>query len=240
MTRRLIAAAAAVLLAVLGAVVLIDWVRDADARAQADEQLVDVLVIDSEVAAGTRADDLGSSVSVEQVPERLVAPGAVTALSEVTGQIATASLLPGEQLVTGRFAEPAALAPAGTVPAPEGTVEVTVALDAQRAVGGVLEAGDKVGVQLTNETAADGGVTAYSVYEVMDGVLVTRVVAPADDADPAATHLITLALEPQQAQRFVLGTSSQAIWLSLQEASPVSGGVSTVDTSTTVTLGDDQ
>lgn len=240
MTRRLIAAAAAVLLAALGAVVLINWVQGADTRARADEQLVDVLVVGSEVSAGTPADDLGGSVSVVQVPERLVAPGAVTALSEVSGQIVTASLLPGEQIVTGRFADPAALAPAGTVAAPDGTVEVTVALDAQRAVGGVLEAGDKVGVQLTNESAADGGVTAYSVYAVMNDVLVTRVVAPAEDADPAAMHLITLALTPDQATQFVLGTSSQAVWLSLEEASPVSGGTTTVDTTTTVTLGDDQ
>jgi pilus assembly protein CpaB len=239
MSRRIIAAVAAALLAVLGAVVLISYVRGADTRARAGEQLVDVLVVGSEVAAGTSGDALGSSVSVQQVPGRLVAPGAVADLSALTGQVATASLLPGEQVVAGRFADPASLAPAGTVAAPDGMVEVSVSLDAQRAVGGVLKAGDKVGVQLTSQDSAEGGLTAYSVKHVLSGVLVTRTVGPDDAADPSAVYIVTLALSPEQAQLFVLGSTSQAVWLSLED-SPVAA-VSTVDTvTTTATLGDDK
>jgi pilus assembly protein CpaB len=240
MTRRIIAAVAALLLAVLGAVVLIDWVNDADARARADEELVDVLVVESPVAAGTSADELGASVSVEQVPDRLKVDGVVADLSELAGQVATASLMPGELVVTGRFAKPTDLAPAGTVLAPDGMVEVSVSLDAQRAVGGVLKAGDKVGVQLTNEASAEGGVSAFTVYEVFNGVLVTRVVEPVE-GDPSALYTVTLAVSPEQAKVVVLGTTSQAVWLSLEEAAPVDAGTSTVSsTTTTATLGDDK
>ena len=238
MTRRIIAATAAVLLAVIGAVVLIDYVGDADTRARAGEELVDVLVVGSEVAAGTAADALAGSVSVQQVPQRLVAPDAVTDLADLAGRVATASLLPGEQLLTGRFADPASLAPAGTVLAPEGMVEISVSIDAQRAVGGVLAAGDKVGIQLTNEESADGGLTAYSVYRVFSGVLVTRVVAPAEGADPSAPYTVTLALSPEDASVVVLGTTSQSVWLSLEEAALTGSGPTA--TTTTVTLGDDQ
>ena len=237
MTRRIIAAVAALLLAVLGGVVLINWVGDADTRARAGEQLVDVLVVQSEVAVGTAADELGGRVSVQQVPARLKAPGAVPDMAGLTGQVTTAALLPGDQVVTGRFADPTALAPAGTVLAPDGMVEISVSLDAQRAVGGVLKAGDTVGIQLTNEESAEGGLTAYSVYRVFSGVLVTRVVAPAEGADPSAAYTVTLALSPEDASVVVLGTTSQSVWLSLEEASPTGAAQSTT---TTVTLGDDQ
>lgn len=238
MPRRSIAAIAAVLLAVFGAVVIISYVRGADTRAQAGEQLVDVLVVDSDVAAGTPVGDLGGSVSVERVPERLRAADAVSDLSELDGQVATASLVPGDQVVTARFAQPEALAPEGTVLAPEGTVEVSMALDAQRAVGGVLRAGDKVGVQLTNQAEAGSGITAYSVFEVFNRVLVTRVVAPTNTDDASATYLVTLAVSPENAARILLGTTAQSVWLTLEE-SPV-GAASTVaaDTTLTAPLGD--
>ena len=240
MPRRLIAAIAAVLLAVAGAVVIISYVRGADSRALAGEELVDVLVVSSAVEAGRPVDDLGDSVTVEQVPARLVAPDAVTDLASVRGKVATAALVPGDQLVTARFADPAALAPEGTVLAPEGTVEVSMALDAQRAVGGVLRAGDKVGVQLTNQEEAGSGVTAYSVFRIYDDVLVTRVVAPANADDASATYLVTLALSKEDAATVLLGTTSQSVWLTLQD-SPV-GAASTVagDTTLTATLGDDK
>ncbi len=50
MRRRLLAALAALLLAATGAVVLLAYVRGADARALAGVQTVDVLVIDQPVA----------------------------------------------------------------------------------------------------------------------------------------------------------------------------------------------
>jgi pilus assembly protein CpaB len=240
MPRRSIAAIAAVLLAVFGAVVIISYVRGADSRAQAGEELVDVLVVDDQVAAGTPAGDLSGSVSVEQVPARLLATDAVTDLSSLEGMVVSAPLVPGDQVVTTRFADPAALAPEGTVLAPEGMVEVSMALDAQRAVGGVLRAGDKVGVQLTSQGESGSGITAYTVYRVFDDVLVTRVDGPESNDDPAATYLVTLALSKEDAATVLLGTTSQSVWLSLQE-SPV-GAASTVadDTTLTATLGDDK
>lgn len=240
MPRRIIAAVAAVLLAVFGSVVIVSYVRGADSRAQAGEQLVDVLVVGSDVAAGTSAGDLGGRVSVERVPSRLRAADAVADLSEIKGQVATANLVPGDQVVKARFAETAALAPEGTVLAPEGTVEVSMALDTQRAVGGNLRAGDKVGVQLTDGPSGGGDVSAHSVFQIFRDVLVTRVIAPGDTADPAGTYLVTLALLPEDAAIVLLGTTSQAVWLSLED-SPVGGaGAATGDTAITATLGDDK
>jgi pilus assembly protein CpaB len=240
MTRRLLAALAALLLAGLGAVVIVQYVSAADARARAGEDLVPVLVVADEVAAGVGTDLVRVSVAEQQVPRRLVAADAVQKLSEVDGRVTNAVLLPGDQLLRGRFSDPAELAPAGTVAAPLGTVEVSVALDAQRAVGGALKAGDKVGVQLTNQEPTASSLSDPSVFPVLDGILVTRVTAPADTGDPtAAAYLVTLALEPADASAVVLSATAQAVWLSLEEPALRSPAGSAA-TATTATLGDDK
>ncbi len=236
MPRRSIAAIAAVLLAVFGAVVIISYVRGADTRAQAGEELVDVLVVDSDVAAGTPVGDLGGSVSVERVPERLVAPGAVADLTELADQVSIAALVPGDQVVTTRFAEPAALAPEGTVLAPEGMVEVSVSLEAQRAMGAQLRVGDKVGVHITERpNGAGDNVTSYRVWRVLHDVLVTRI-SGADAEDSAVPVTITLALSPTDAENVVLGLEAQALWFSLEKSAVGDSG--NPDRSITATLGD--
>jgi len=231
MRRRLIAALAALVLAVLGAVVLVDYVRSADARAQAGEELVTVLVVDSPVPAGTDATALAGAVSEAQVPTRLAAPGSMADLGAVSGKVTTAPLLQGEQVLAERFVDPASLTEPGTVP--PGMVEVSVALDAQRAAGGVLQVGDKVGVQLTSQIPDVQGLTAYEVFRVFHGVLVTRI-ASADESAANAGFLVTLAVTPADAEAVVIGSTAQALYLSLEDAAP-SG-----DTTLTTTSGGDK
>lgn len=228
MSRRPLAAAAAVLLAVLGGVLILNYVSGADARAQADEELVGVLVVSTDVAAGTTAAELSGSVTTEQVPQRLVADGAVADLSTVDSSFITnAELLPGEQLLTARFSDPS-VTPAGTVAKPAGTVEVSVSIDAQRAVGGALSAGDVVAVQVGATTIQD--------------ITVTRINAP---DDVSGSYLVTLALSVKQAAKVTRASADQAVWLSLQSSgststSTTSTSSTSTSTTTTATLGDDQ
>ena len=70
MRRRLLAAFAALVLALVGTVVLVAYVRAADARALAGVRTVDVLVVRQPVAEGTPAADLAASVEV--TPHRTV------------------------------------------------------------------------------------------------------------------------------------------------------------------------
>ncbi|MCU1606728.1 MAG: hypothetical protein JWP46_3193, partial [Modestobacter sp.] len=96
MRRRFLALLAAFLLAAFGAVVLIQYVRTADERARADEVVVPVYVVTTEVRTGTDAADVGKAVSLESVPQRLVAPGAVgdpDALAQMAGLVTGADLL---------------------------------------------------------------------------------------------------------------------------------------------------
>ncbi len=149
MRRRLLAALAALLLAATGAVVLLAYVRGADARALAGVETLDVLVVDQPVAEGTPGEDLAGLVRTERLPAKAVVPGGIADLGELAGQVATSDLQPGEQLLAARFAAPADLTVPGTVAPPEGASEVSILLEPQRAVGGRLAAGDTVGVHVS-------------------------------------------------------------------------------------------
>jgi pilus assembly protein CpaB len=219
--RRLLAALAALVLAALGAVVLLAYVRGADARALAGVQTVDVLVVDRPVPEGTPGEELAELVRTERLPARAAVPGAVTDLDELAGRVATVDLQPGEQLLAARFAAPEDLSVPGTVAPPEGAAEVSLLLEPQRAVGGRLAAGDTVGVHLSLDGQTD---------VVLSRVLVTQVqgapVAVADGegtdtassggAVPSASLMVTLGMRPEAAEAVVFGMEHGTVWLSLE------------------------
>jgi pilus assembly protein CpaB len=219
--RRLLAALAALVLAALGAVVLLAYVRGADDRALAGLQTVDVLVVDRPVPEGTPGEELAELVRTERLPARAAVPGAVTDLDELAGRVATVDLQPGEQLLAARFAAPEDLSVPGTVAPPEGAAEVSLLLEPQRAVGGRLAAGDTVGVHVSLDGRTD---------VVLSRVLVTQVqgapVAVADGegtdtassggAAPSASLMVTLGLRPEAVQAVVFGMEHGTVWLSLE------------------------
>ena len=221
MRRRLLAALAALVLAALGAVVLLAYVRGADDRALAGLQTVDVLVVDRLVPEGTPGEELAELVRTERLPARAAVPGAVTDLDELAGRVATVDLQPGEQLLAARFAAPEDLSVPGTVAPPEGAAEVSLLLEPQRAVGGRLAAGDTVGVHVSLDGQTD---------VVLSRVLVTQVqgapVAVADgegtdtassgSAAPSASLMVTLGLRPEAVQAVVFGMEHGTVWLSLE------------------------
>ena len=221
MRRRLLAALAALVLAATGAVVLLAYVRGADARALAGVRTVDVLVVDRPVAEGTPGEELAELVRTERLPAKAAVPGAVTDLGELAGRVATVDLQPGEQLLAARFAVPEDLGVPGTVPAPEGAAEVSLLLEPQRAVGGRLAAGDTVGVHVSIGDAT---------HAVLHRVLVTQVqgapapavegegtdTASSGGAAPSASLMVTLGLRPEAAEAVVFGMEHGTVWLSLE------------------------
>lgn len=239
MRRRLLALLAAAALAVAGAVVLLNWVGGADARALAGTRTVERYVVVDPVPAGTPAADVAGSVELADVPLRLVADGAVDSLDPLAGLVATTDLEPGEQLLASRFASPESLLPPGTVAVPAGMQEISVSLDAQRALGGRLAAGDTVGVFVSSEVTV-------STHLVLHRVLVTAVgtggttdtdtdtggglVDTAATGDTDGTVLVTLALTAADAEELVWGMEHGSVWLSAEPADAVEDGTRTVTT----------
>ena len=240
MRRRMIAAIAALVLLAGGTVVLLAYGPGADARALAGVRTTEVLVADQPIPAGTPAEELGSLVRGESVPAKVALEGGVTDLAELAGRVANVDLLPGEQLVTSRFAAPEDLSPQGTVPVPKGLQEISVLLEPQRAVGGRLSAGDAVGVVVSLGDGESG-----RTHAVLHQVLVTQVQgapAPVDRASagdpetaaagvsaPSSSVMVTLAVSAAQAEAVVFAIEHGTLWLSLEPAEADTTGTRIVD-----------
>ena len=215
---------AAAVLAVIGTFLLVGYVSSAEARATKGEKLVPVLVVSEPIRAGTDVDDVEGAVAIEQVPSKVRADGAVDSLDgleDLDGMVTAVALVPGEQVLADRFVEPAVQA-RGNVP--EGLYEVTLSLEPQRALGGRIEPGQKVGV-VASFQEADKGATKL----LLDSILVTGVQAeepPADEEDeevgsvPEGSLLVTLAVSARDLEQVVGASEHGTVWLS---SSPVAG-----------------
>jgi pilus assembly protein CpaB len=144
--RRAIGILGAVAVAALGTLLLVGYVRGAEDRALAGEELVEVLVVDREISQGVPASLLGNSVRLERVPLKVAAEGSVSDLAVLEDLVAATDLVPGEQIVASRFVVAESLVSAARIEAPADFLEVTVAVSPERALGGQLVPGDVVAV----------------------------------------------------------------------------------------------
>lgn len=225
MRMRLISTLVAVLLAVVGAVLILNYVRAADQRAYAEAETVDVLVVGEAVPAGTPVEELSSSLQSKAVPRAVVPDDAVTDLGQFAGRVASVDLVAGETLLAARLVDPSSLGTPTSIPAPEGLQEVTVAFGPEQAVGGRVVAGDHVGVYVT-AAGIDPADTSPELltHHFLHRVLVTGVqgvTAPeqgaADEAPlPDGSVFITFAATAADAERIIHAAQTTSLWLTLE------------------------
>jgi pilus assembly protein CpaB len=144
--RRWIAVVAALVLALVGTLLLVSYVQRAEQRAREGQELATVLVVSEPIDKGTLAELIGDSVREVEVPLDVLADDAVADYTELAGLVTTTDLLPGEQLLASRFQTPASVAAESRVEVPADLLQVTVAMEPARAVGGRLVPGDLVAV----------------------------------------------------------------------------------------------
>ena len=173
MKSRLLAGLAALVLAIAGTLMLVNYVSNADRRAQESLDPVDVVVVDTPVPAGTKVEDLAAHVRVRSIPGAAKADGALTSLDGSSGQVTSVALEPGEQLLASRLVDPSQQTTPGAVEVPDGMQEVTVLLPPESVVGGTLRAGDLVGLYVTQTDPASPQLASTQL--VFDKVLVTAV-----------------------------------------------------------------
>ena len=149
MRRRIIGIVLAVVLAVVGTLALVRYVKSAKDAAVRPEELVQVLVVEEDVREGAPVSEIFESVGLADVPRRLVAPGALTDLVTLDPTFVTATELKvGDQILPSRFVDPQSLV---SVAVPKGLQQITFAFTPERAVGAALQAGDTVGVLFSFE-----------------------------------------------------------------------------------------
>ena len=172
MKSRLLAGVAALVLAIVGAVLVVSYAQGADTRAVQGLDPVTVLVVQKAVPAGTSVEALKAFVASEELPGKAVTKSALKNLDGLAGKVTAVELLPGEQLVAERLVAPEELKASGSVDVPEGLQEISFQLEPQRVVGGRIAPGDHVGIfiNLKNgglEAKPDKQTTQLSIHKVL-------------------------------------------------------------------------
>jgi pilus assembly protein CpaB len=236
--------------AIIGTVLLVNYVQNADNRALASTETESVYVVEKTISAGTGIDKAAGAVVRKEVPKLAVAAGAVTDLNQVGQKVAAVDLMPGEQLLTTRMVDADAILGPSRVQVPTGMQEITLKLPIERVVGGTLTAGDTVGVFLSmQDSAAKSGGTQLTFHKVLvtaaqfsnggtakpqgttteekstSGALVSKKSSNSDD-----TYLITLARNSADAERIIFATEFGSVYLSKEPATAVEGTSGVVNT----------
>lgn len=237
MKKRLIGAAAALLLAIFGTVAVTSYVQGADQRALRGTETKTVIVVEKEIPANTQAADLPKFTKASSLPASAIAPGAVSDLASVAGKVTSGTMAVGEQLLGSRMVDPASLTGPGKAAVPAGMQEVTVQLSPDRLVGGQISAGDTVGVFVSfTSGAGNAGPTTHLAFQK---VLVTGIQgAPSESATkpstapgppvPAGSMLATLARPAADAEKIVFAAEFGTIWLSKEPAGATTDGTSVI------------
>jgi pilus assembly protein CpaB len=212
--RRVVGIAAAVILAGVGATGVVAWANSTKDHAAAQEAQTAVVIVDTRVAKGADAGTIRKSTHVGTVQQKNLQPGALVSEDQIGNQVALVDLLPGDQLVAGRLGS----ADNGL---PAGTVEMSIKLDAERAVGGTIKAGDLVDIYLSTDKSDANTPPATALG--FQKIKVTNIQTAATTTDEkgavkASQFIVTLALTTDQ-QKLVAAAEYGHIWLVLEAAS---------------------
>jgi pilus assembly protein CpaB len=249
MKSRLIAAGIAVVLAAVGTVVVLTYVRGADARAMSGLDTVEVLVAAEPIAEGTLSTDLTNLVASKELPANAVLANRITSIDQLAGDVALVALEPGEQLLGSKFGPPATTNP-HELTIPPKFQQVTVLLELQRALGGRIEAGDTVGMFLSVtgtkkthltaqkvlvtrvERAAATGATASGQQPSSPNASGTDPAAPTAEPPPSSlteSLLVTVATTAAISEKIVFAAEFGSIWLSDEPPTADTSGTQVVD-----------
>jgi len=223
----MLAGVSAVVLAIIGAVLIITYAQGADQRAMKDMDPTGVLVVAKAVPAGSSVDVVRASVTVQQVPATAVSKSALKNLDASAGMVAAVDLVPGEQLLAERLVAPEDAKSSGTAKVPAGLQEVTFELEAKRVVGGRLEAGDHVGIGFSFGAGADKSKPGEPTSQItLRKVLVTAVqrapqpspkasdgTNPQDTTLPQGLFMVTVAVNDIDATKIIYSSNNGDLWL---------------------------
>ncbi len=234
MNRRMVAAFVAAALALGAFVSIFLYVRNADVRALDGVAAKSVYVVVNPVAKGTLASSLGTNVELTQVPAKAVPDQAVYDLAEIQNKAASVDLVAGEVLLTSRFVDPT-VAAQDAVPVPKGMEQMSILVKPEQIRGGIVTAGDTIGVVLTVQVSSStpidipgvGSVTVNGEYvtkQILSKVLVTRVqgaTVPTTDSTntdplPATSVMVTVALNTADIERLSWAQAAGSMVLTVQ------------------------
>jgi pilus assembly protein CpaB len=224
--RRVALLVAAIVIAAIGTTLVYLYAKQADDRAQADAQPVDVLVAKELIPAGTSADQAltDNLIETKSIASADVAPNAVGDVQAISGQVAVTTIYPGQQLLTDLFGETVE-AVSSIDNLPEGMIASSYTFSDTGRVAGFVNPGSKVAVFLTSPSADPGDEGRETTRLLLPNVEVLAVanVTANPPADPTKANpeelpraLMTLALTQPQTEKMKLAVTLGELSLGLR------------------------
>jgi pilus assembly protein CpaB len=234
----MLAGVSAVVLAIIGAVLIVTYAQGADQRAMKDMDPTGVMVVTKAVPAGASLDTVKASVTMQQVPATAVSKTALKNLDDSAGKVAAVDLVPGEQLLAERLVDPKDVKSSGAVKVPAGLQEITFELEAKRVVGGRIEAGDHVGIGFSFGAGADKTKPGEGTTQLtLRKVLVTAVqrapqpsakptdgTNPQDTTLPQGSFMVTVAVNDIDATKIIYSSNNGDLWLTKEPLDALDNG----------------
>jgi len=158
-SRRTLILVGAILIGVIAALLIYNYVQGINRRANNNAKLVTVYVAKSDIAKGTAGETAVSSKAIDtaQIPQQIRPATAITTTDQLDKKVALFDIPKNSVIITGMFVDPATAQISFRDRITRRTwVAVTISVDSVHGVGGFLVPGDEVNmtVDLT-PTAAD-------------------------------------------------------------------------------------
>ncbi|MCQ9163597.1 RcpC/CpaB family pilus assembly protein [Arthrobacter sp. STN4] len=239
MKARLLGGIAAIVLAILGTVMLVNYVNGADTRALAGTETTSVVVVQKAIASGTAVSSFGDAVAVKMVPKNMMAEGALSDLKSVQNKVAAMNLLPGDQISDARLTDAATYKGSNPANVPNTMQEISFSVTADRVVGGQLQPGDTAALYFSYDESTVVAKPGPSTKAALRKVLVvgmqaavqgssstpTSASTPAPTTAPStvgpASYVVTVALAPADAIKLVHAAEFGHVWVAKEAAGTV-------------------
>jgi len=184
------------------------------------KNLVDVVVAAANIPKNSVI--IREQVRMESIPAQYAHPSALHDLKKVVGEVATADITAGEQILSNRLISRGSKQTKLAYAVPRGKRAVSVPVNAVSGVAGLIKPGDRVDViatvevplgqeQVTMTTLALQDVEVLAVDQSMD-----ETKPPSNKEETVQTKTVTLAVSPDEARRLVLASERGTIRLALR------------------------
>lgn len=218
----------AVVIAAVGASVVLLYANGLASAAKADESLVKVLTASEVIEPGETAKLAQSEgkLALTEIPQSAVLEGALTSVETIGDKVALATIYPGEQILAAKFGTTAASEQ--TLRIPEGKLAVSLELSDPARVAGFVTPGSRVVIFVSSavtatDTTAEATFTRVLVPDAeVIGVGQTTVLSAANKEPDAAVGteevpktILTVALDQQDAERVVFAAGTGGLTFGL-------------------------
>lgn len=217
MGRRTVLLVAAVLVAAIGAGLVLIYVHDVNQKVKAREAPEQILIAKKVIPAGTTGAAASAEGDLEfrRVAREAVAPGALATIDPVANLVTLAPIYPGEQILSLKFGKQQGASSLLTIPT-AGTVALSISLSGPAGVNGFIAPGSQVAVFLTA-----GGATKLILPRVSVIAVGSRTLVPSSGQATGTnqqSNVVTFGVTAAEAQTLIYAQSAGSLYLTLLTA----------------------